>query len=264
MLTIFLLLTLFIFFYTVTGGEMPEVNLSQVRSYVSRFAIPSGSAAGVFILSSIVFGTPLAGLAWGFLGWFLPQWIQHALQAGKQARLRAMAKDFIVSSAGLFSAGQVTPEVISTMAGRFPDPFGAELNEMLVRRKANPHAFFPKMFDSLGEKYEFSEFKATAAILAASERAGGPRAAAGGLKRFGLALRQRDRLYTERQKSLIEVKIAGIVVILLLVAGLLLDVTSFRNMFMEPSGKVVLGISSAITVGLIFMTKKISQSSDLV
>lgn len=264
MLTIFLLLTLFILSYTITGGELPEIDPGRIRNCVSRYAIPSGSAAGVFFLSSVIFGTPLAGLAWGFLGWFLPQWVRQTLRAGRQARLRALAKDFVTSSAGLFSAGQVTPEVISTTAGRFPDPLGTELKEMLARRKTNPHASFPRMFESVAERYELSEFKAMAAILAASERAGGPRAAAGGLKRLGLALRQRDRLYTERQKSLVEVKIAGIVVILLLAAGLLLDVTSFRSMFAEPSGKVVLGISSAITVGLIFMAKKISQSPDLV
>ena len=263
MFTVLLLLTLSVLFYTIAGGELPNINFDKIKSNVIRFAIPLSSAAGVFFLSSVILGTPLAGISWGFLGWFLTQWILQALGTRRKNRLRALAKDFVTTSAGLFSAGQVTPEVISTMAGRFPEPLGTDLKEILARRKTNPHASFSRMFEELGEKYQLSEFKAMAAILDASERAGGPRAAASGLKRLGLALRQRDRLYTERQKSLVEVKIAGIVVILLLIAGLLLDVTSFRSMFVEPSGKVVLGISSAITVGLIFMTRKISQSPDL-
>ena len=134
---------------------------------------------------------------------------------------------------------------------------------MLTKRRTSSYANFPEMFESLGEKYNLSEFKAVSAITASSERAGGPRAAAAGLKRLGQALRERDRRITERKKSLIEVQIASVVVIALLIGGLLLDITSFRDLFAESSGKMVLGVSSAITVGLIFMAKKIGQSTDL-
>mgnify|MGYP000846993738 CR=1 FL=1 len=263
MFVLFLLLTLFVLFYVIAGGTLPEVDLDQAKNNIAYLLVPLGSGIGIFLLAWFFLKTPLAGLPWGVLGWFLPQWIYEIFQSNRRNKLKATAKDFVTSSAGLFSAGQVTPKVISTIAERSSEPIRTELKEMLAQSKTNPLVSFSRMFKNIGRKYGLSEFDAVAEILAASQRAGGPRAAAGGLKRLGLALRQRDRLLTERKKALIEVKIAGIVVIALLVAGLLLDITMFRDMFMQSSGKVVLGVSSVIIVGLIFMTKKTSQSSDL-
>jgi len=263
MLVITLLAVLFILFYALTGGPLPEISLDRIKNISLSFVLPAGCAAGVFILSTFIFGTPLAGLPWSITGWFLPLWIQRYIQAKRQSRLRALARDFITSSAGLYSAGQVTQEVIAATAERFPEPLGADFRDMLAQRRTNPYVSTKKMFEDMGNKYELPEFRAVAEILAASERAGGPQAAARGLKRLGRALRQRDRLISERQKALLEVKIAATVVISILLGGLLLDVTALREMFSQPAGKVVLGLSSGVVVGLIFMTKKITQSPDL-
>ncbi|OPX94467.1 MAG: hypothetical protein A4E53_00066 [Pelotomaculum sp. PtaB.Bin104] len=265
MLLIIILLAavLFLFFYTLTGGPLPEINLDRIKDISLSFVLPAGCAVGTFILSTFIFGTPLAGLPWSIMGWFLPLWIQQSVQAKRQSRIRALALDFITSSAGLYSAGQVTPEVIATTANRFPEPLATDFRDMLAQRRTNPFASTKKMFEEMGDKYGLPEFKAFAEILAASEHAGGPQAAARGLKRLGRALRQRDRLIGERQKALVEVKIAATVVIFILLGGLLLDVTALLEMFSQPAGKVVLGLSSGIVVGLIFMTKKITQSPDL-
>jgi tight adherence protein B len=260
-LTVLLLLTVFLIFYVVTGGSLPEAD--TFRRLLLRFGLPAASAAGCFALTAALFQSLLAGLFWGLLGWFLPNWIEGLIQTKKQARHRAQAGDFITSAAGLYSAGQVTPEVVRTTAERFSEPFGTEFREMLARRELNPNASFPGMFHSLAEKYGLSELKAVSAIISASERAGGPAAAGRGLKRLGQALRMRDRLLTERAKSLVEVKIAGYVVIALLLAGLLADATVWREYFTGGAGGVVSGLASGVIVGLIFMVRKISRSDDL-
>lgn len=261
MLTVILLISIFFVFYLVTGGTLPEV--VTFRSIILRFGLPAACAAGCLTLSTALFQSPLSGFFWGFLGWFMPGWAIGMVQGQKHAQHRAKARDFVSSAAGLYAAGQVTPEVIRTTADRLPEPFRTEFKEMLARRELNPKAGLPRMFYSLGEKYRLQEFKAVSAIISASERVGGPTAAGKGLKRLGQALRLRDRLMTERAKSLIEVKIAGYVVIFLLILGLLADAVVWREYFAGGTGRVVYGLASGVIVGLIFMVRKISRSDDL-
>lgn len=261
MLTLLLLAFLFFLLYTLTGGPLPEQ--STVRSVAVHVAVPAACVAGCFALAAALFQSLLAGLFWGLLGWFLPGWIAGLAQAKKHSRHRALAGDFITSASGLYSAGQVTPEVIRTTAERFPEPFGGEFREMLARRELNPDASFPRMFRLLADRYRIQEFMAVSAILSSSERAGGPAAAGKGLKRLGQALRLRDRLLTERAKSLVEVKIAGYVVIAILLAGLLADATVWREYFSGGAGRIVSGLASGVVVGLIFMVRIISRSDDL-
>lgn len=261
MLYVFILISLFMLVYAVIGGPLPD--LLKFKDKFLTYGTQVTSALVFFILTSIVLGTPFAGLFWGILGWFLPVWIYKALWDMKQSKLRAQSKDFITSSAGLYAANQVTPEVIQTTAERFPEPFASEFKEMLVKRQTNQSESFPKMFRDLAEKYGLSELRAVAAILAASESAGGPRSAAAGLKRLGGALRDNERRLAERKKRLIEVKIASTVIVLILIVGLIFDITVFRGMFTENSGKIDLGLASMVIVGLIIMYKKIVQSPDL-
>lgn len=261
MLSFFLLLSLFLVFYIIIGGPLPEVD--PLRRIFIRLGLPLAGAAGFFFLTALVFQSLLAGLFWGILGWFIPGWVVVLVQASKHTRYRTNARDFVTSAAGLYSAGLVTPEVIRTTAERFPEPFGMEFKEMLARREFNSGASFPIMFKSLAEKYSLSEFRAVSAIISASERAGGPSAAGKGLKRLGQALRLRDRLNTERAKTLIQVKIAGYVVIAFLIVGLLAGVTVWREYFSGDAGRTVYGLASGVIVGLIFMVKKISRSDDL-
>ena len=261
MILLALFAVIFVVLYALFGGPLPEV--PAVRNVFLRFGLALAGGIGCFFLAALLFGSPLAGLAWGVLGWFLPAWVIGAIDSRRLARHHALARDFVTAAAGLYAAGQVTPEVIRTTGDRFAEPFGTEFREMLAQRELNPRFSFPKAFERLAEKYRLPEFRATAAIIAASETAGGPQAAGKGLARLGQALRQRDRLLAERQKSLVEVKIAGYVVIAILLAGLLADATAFRGYFADGAGKVAAGVGSGIAVGLIFMVRKISQSKDL-
>ncbi|NSW82737.1 MAG: type II secretion system F family protein [Syntrophothermus sp.] len=255
-----LLLSLFALFYILTGGSLPEQE--TLRECWKKYGLPMISAVAVFLLTTFITKTPLAGLAWGILGWFLPGWILKHIKQHKQEQYRSSIRDFIVSAAGLYAAGLVTPDVINTAKGRMKEPLATEYDLMLTKRNLTG-ATFPRMFEELYQKYNLSEFRAISAIIAASERAGGPQAAARGFKRLGQALRQKERLKTERTKSLMEVQIAAVVVIVLLLAGLVVDITVWRDMFATPGGRIVLGLASWLIVGLIFMAQKVGGSEDL-
>lgn len=254
-----LFLSLFSLFYTLISGESPAGNLVL---YCLDHGIRVATAAGLLVVGSLLFKTPIAGFFWGLLGWHLPAWIGNYGEQKKHARLRAMVSDFVAAAAGLYAVGQTTPEVVKNAAERFPEPLATDFKGMMAARKLNPLASFPKMLEAIGERRNLPEFKAVAAIVAASERAGGPKAAARGLKRLGRALRQRDRLLAERAKATLEPRIAAYVTISILLLGLMLDATVFRSLF-EGGGRLVLAAASGLVVGLVFMVRKLFGQEDL-
>lgn len=260
MLTLLLLISLFLLFFCLAAGELPDA--FTIKGILLRYALPGAGAALFFLLFLALLGTPIAAVFWAVLGWFVPGWIAGAVMGRRKARLRSLAKDFVTSASGLYAVGQMNSEVVRVMAERFPEPFASEFKKMIAVWNGNSRASFPKMFKNMAEKYDLPEFKAVSTILASSEMAGGPIAASKGLKRLGRALRQRDRMLTERAKATLEPKLAAVVTILILSAGLVLDGTVFRSMF-EGIGKIVMVVSSALLVGLVFMLSKITKSEDL-
>lgn len=261
MLTLGLFVSFFLLFYSLIIGEFPEIE--TLKELWMRFGLPAIGALAMFLLGTFLTKTSLAGIFWGILGWLLPVWIIDGLNDSRHFKYQQMVKNMIVTSAGMYSAGQLTSEVIRTVALRMPEPFSGELQEMVGRRKLDPHASVPKMLIALSSKYGLPELRAMAAVIATSERAGGPVAAARGLKRLGRALRMRDRLAYERQKANMEPRIAAIVVIGLLGIGLLLDLFLWHDLFMDGAGKILLALSSALIVGMTVMAFKVTRSKDL-
>ena len=190
-MVILLALSLFLLFYFLFLGDVEAAKVESVKNWLKRFTLPVVFAVAAFLLGSIVCRTPLAGVIWAVMFWFVPDWVGGFLAARRKSALRSGVKNFIAAAASLYAAGQVTPEVIKIASQRFPEPLRGDFNIMLGRRNTDSRASFPGMFEELSVKYGLHEFRALAAIVAASEKAGGPRAAAEGLKQLSTALRSR-------------------------------------------------------------------------
>lgn len=260
MLTLLLWASLALLLYALMIGEFPETD--SVKAVLTRYGLATVSAVAFFFGAFFLFGTPIAGVVWVVFGWMLPTWVAQSVSEKRHARLKGLARDFVTSAAGLYAVGQMTPDVVRVMAQRFPEPIGEEFRRMIGVYNMNSSASFPRMFEEMARKYGLLEFSAVANILAAGEQAGGPVAVSKGLKRLGQALRQRDHLATERQKAIMEPKIAAIVVIIILLSGLLVDATVFRDLF-AGTGSLVLVGGSALVVGIIFLFQRINRSNDL-
>lgn len=252
MLSIALFLSLLLLFYFLTGGEVPEK--AGLKKVARDRLLPGASAAVFLLLGSVMCRTSLGGIPWAVLGWYLPGWVAGFVEERRRARLRELAKSFVVSAAGMFAAGQTTAEVVKVMADRMPEPYAAEFQDMLGQRELADKPY-SKSFGNLAKKYGMPEFEAVAAVLAAADRAGGPNAAAKGLKRLGAALQQRDRLLSERRKETFEPKVAALVVITMLLAGFLGGIL-FWPQYFEGGGRLVLAVASTIIVGMVFLAVK--------
>jgi tight adherence protein B len=264
-MVILLALSLFLLFYFLFLKDAGAGKIeSGIKSWFKRFALPTVFAVAAFLLGTLVCRTPLAGVIWAVLFWFVPDWAGGFIAERRKSALRGGVKNFIAAAASLYAAGQVTPEVIRIASQRFPEPLRGDFNIMLGRRNTDSRASFPGMFEELSEKYGLPEFKALAAIVAASERAGGPRAAAEGLKQLSAALRSRDRLLHERRKETLEPVIAAGVAIILISLGFLLDVTLLsRLVFSAPGGKIALSIVSLLILIMFLAIMKGVTSQDL-
>jgi tight adherence protein B len=263
LLVILLFLCLFLLFCFLFLVDV-EQDATGIKGWFRRLTLPTASAGAAFLLGLSICRTPLAGVIWAVGGWLVPGWAINFAAERKKAVIRGDTKNFITAAAGLYAAGQVTPEVIRTAMSRFPEPLLGEFQVMLGRHNTDRKASFPSMFDSLAAKYELPEFKALAAIVAASERAGGPKAAAEGLKQLAVALRARDRRQQERRRSTLEPLIAAGVVILLTSLGFLIDVTLLAHYyFSHPAGRIVLSGASLLILAMVLLVLHAVNPKDL-
>lgn len=253
---------LFALCYLLISRESDR-EISSVGEWIKHLSLPVISAGVAFLAGSLVCRTPLGGIIWGVGAWFVPGSVATWLSERKKASLRNHAKSFIATASGLYAAGQVTPEVIKTSSARFPEPLAGEFHVMQARRNTDSKASFPVMFERLAAKYDLPEFKAVASIVAASERAGGPRAAAEGLKQLSLALRSRDRRIKERRKETMEPLIAAGFAIVIIIAGFVADVTVLSHYYDSAAGKILLSAMSALIVVMVAVVLKAVDLRDL-
>jgi tight adherence protein B len=259
-LVLLLFLTLMSFFYFLTG---PPPRFNKAIPKIKDLALPIAGTIAFFFFGKIVFGSSLAGMFWAGLGWYLPPRIIEWLNNKRKKKLHNMAKSFIMTAAASYSTGQTTSEVLRFCASQFPEPFAGEFKNMLAVRNLNEKSSYHDQFRYMAQKYGLQEFNAVAAVIQAAENSGGTKTAAKGLKRLGQALRNRDRLLQERRKDNYEPMLAAIIVLAILGAGLILDVTVLRHLFEESAGKIVLAISSGLYVAMVMVTIATASSKDI-
>lgn len=260
MLELLLLASLFLLFYSLKVGEFPEIK--TVKEFIIHIGIPFLSATVVFFITTVFLLSPISGALFAVLGWQFPGWIKDSAKYKRLKKHREHAKNFVTSAGGLYGAGLVTPEVIRTLATRFPDPFALEFQSMVARRDLDPTTSIPKMLNEIADKYNLSELRAQAAVIAAADNAGGPPAAARGSKRLGKALRLRDELIQQRVEATYDPKIASMAVLYILGIGLLLDATVWREYF-KDGGQLVMAFSSLLFVGITLMARRAVKVDDI-
>ena len=258
----FLFLSLFLLFLLLFVSDAPAA-LDRAGDRFSRFTVPALAAVAAFFLGTLLCRTPLAGIVWGVMGWLIPGWAGLAVAESRRSALRGDAKAFIAAASGLYASGQVTPDVVKAAAKMFPDPLAGDFQAMIGRRSADKNASFPNMFEGLAAKYDLPEFKALASIIGASEHAGGPKAAAAGLRELAASLRSRDRRLAERRKETLQPLIAAGVGIILILIGFVLDVTSLSRYYAGFAGEIVLSGASLLLLIAALAAAKAVLSKDL-
>jgi len=261
LLAVLLMLTIFTLLYFLITGELPAQERVKPKK-IAEHAIPLAIAAVFFTGGSLVFMSPLSGFLSAVLGWLLVAWLKDYLNKREYRKIKEGSRDFISSATALLRSGLAMPEVINKTAAQLKPPLSEDFQAMYARYEM-AGSKFPKMFKDLAAKYGVQEFDAISSIVSATEYSGGGQAAAKGFARLGSALRKRDKLLAERAKETMEPMIAAWVVIVMMLAGIVVDVTFLRDMFQDAAAKLVLSAALALTLLMLVMARKLGQSKDL-
>ena len=233
------------------------------KNRLLRLSLPVVSAVAAFLLGMLTCRTPLAGIIWAVIGWLVPGWVSQFRTERKLAALRRDVKSFIAAASGMYASGQVTPDVVRMASKIFPDPLATDFQEMTGRHNTDRRASFTSMFEELAVKYGIPEFQAIASIIGASERAGGSKATAEGLKEIALSLRARDRRLSERRKETMQPMLAAGVVFVLILSGFVLDITVLSGYFAGSAGKILLSVTSLLVLIMLLIISKAVSPKDL-
>ncbi|MDA8337161.1 MAG: hypothetical protein M0Z41_19600 [Peptococcaceae bacterium] len=255
-MTIVLLLALWGLFFFALAGELPD--LDGVRAWLGAAGLPLVSSTAGFMLGTVVFLSPLAGIPVGALAWRVTVF----LAAARRARLRRLAakqaRDFVGAAAGMFAAGKTAAEVLEEAAGQIGEPLGSDLLVCLARTRGAREPL-PKLLEELAACWDLSELRGMADIVRFGSDTGGRRAIGRGLVRLGDALRRRDHLLAERARGVAEPALAAWLAVAIGGAGLMVDATAVRGVFAASlAGRVDLALGVGVTVGLVFIVLRLS------
>lgn len=244
-LYVLLFIALFYLFRGLFGYEYPEI--ASVKNIAIKFGLPITSALVMFVIMTPFLMSPLNGAIMAIIGWLLPKIIQENRRFKRLKENRKHAQNLTTTAAGLFGGGMVTSKAFQYLAERYPEPFGSEFKAMNTRKRLDASISYPDMLEEIADKYSLPEIRAKAKIIAAADKSGGTSSTARGLQRLGKALRLRNELIQERIEGTKEPKIATMLTLSIIGAGILLDATYLREYFSD-GGPMVLSFSSFLFV----------------
>lgn len=261
-LFLYLLLGVFVLFlfHGLLGGEYPEI--STFNKLVLKVGLPFTAAFLTFLIATPVFMSPVAGVIMAVLGWVLPRWFQENIRFRRLKENRKHAQNLATTAGGLFGGGMVTAHAFNYLGQRYPDPFGSEFKIMNTRKSLDPNISYPMMLVEMAEKYDLPEIRAKAKIIEAADKSGGSASTARGLKRLAKAIRLRNELIQDRIEGTKEPKIATQLSLLIIGGGLLLDITVFRQYFVN-GGQLAVSLGCLFLVGIALAGRKATQIDDI-
>lgn len=254
-LAFLLFLFVFVFLFVILYRDLEISNNLEVL-------LPLIIAVASFFVGSYLFMFPLSGALAGFWGWKIYKFVLHKKKQHLKNTIIKQCQDLIAMAAGMFGSGKNTDDVIRAAAENIANRLGADLERMIDQRDFAKKQY-PELFKELEKKYEVPEFGAIAAILELG-RTGGPAAISNGFSRLSGAIRRKNRIAAERAKAMSEpTMVAGITMGLLLL-GLLVDITLFRDIFAgSVLARVTLFMGMLIITGMMYLIKVISNNADL-
>lgn len=255
-MTYVLFVSIAVLFLAIFIGEIPDLN--DAKDWFMDLGLPVTVAFGCFILGSYVLLSPLGGIFAGIFGWMMTKHILSASEHKQRLMIERYAMDFVTSSAGMFASGKTIGDVLREVGNQLPEPLSRDF-QVLADRYDRSSSFETVLsgFRDMSNRYGVDEFNAVSKILGAGLDVGGRESMSRGLFRLGDALRRRQKMISERAKSISELTIVLWLSIGLLGLVTLMDVTVARSVFETGFGRIDLGLGSGIMVLLLYMTLRL-------
>jgi tight adherence protein B len=230
---------------------------ADLKLRVAEFlVITAMSMVGCFLLARLIFGTPLLGLVFGVVGFFLPR-----LYVGIRRRRRLTAfndqlGDTITLLANSLRSGFSIVQSMETVAQQLPDPIAAEFHRVTQEIGLGLH--YEQALDNMLRRVPSDDLDLLITAINIQGKVGGNLAEI--LDTIGHTIRERVRIKGEIRVLTAQQMISGYILTALpVVLGLvlyLINKTYIGRMFGDPCGWIMMGVAAVmITIGFLIIRK---------
>jgi len=230
---------------------------ADVKLRVSEFMVLSViSVLGFFAIAQIIFGTPLLGLVFGIIGFFVPR-IYLSIRKGK--RLNAFNDqlgDTITLLANSLRSGYTIVQSMKTVAEQLPDPMASEFHRVTQEIALGLH--YEEALNNMLRRMPSDDLDLLITAVNIQGRVGGNLAEI--LDTIGHTIRERVRIKGEIRVLTAQQMISGYVLTGLPIAlGLVLygiNKSYMGRMFTDPCGWIMIGVAlMMIVIGFLVIRK---------
>ncbi len=252
--------SLFLLFYSVFVGRFPEKE--SIKDWWLRKGFSFLSAAVFFFLGNFLYFSPLSGFFCSIFGWYAPRIYMEARERKQREKNREAVMDFISVASSMYGSNATTPKVMEECAKRLPDPFASEFDNITsVIEYGSYERSVPDLLVNVADRHKLPELKAAAQIIKRASTSGGAKAASEGLMNLSEAISKVNERRKERMKSTYDSLFAAKFVLYVLLLGLFLNATVFREI--NQQNPLVIGLGCGLVVGYYFLIQRIGRSDDI-
>jgi tight adherence protein B len=225
---------------------------ADIKLRVAEFIVLTmASVAFFFLLARLIFGSPLFGLLFGIIGFFVPRIYVNIRKSRRIAAFNDQLGDTITLLANSLRSGYTIVQSMNTVAEQLPDPIASEFRRVTQEIALGLH--YEEALNNMLRRVPSDDLDLMITAVNIQGKVGGNLAEI--LDTIGHTIRERVRIKGEIRVLTAQQMISGYILTALPVAlGLILyliNKTYMGRMFTEPCGWIMIG-ASVLMIGIGF------------
>lgn len=209
------------------------------------------SIVGFFLLGRILFGSPLFGLLFGIIGFFVPRIYVNMRKSRRIHAFNDQLGDTITLLANSLRSGYTIVQSMNTVAEQLPDPIAAEFRRVTQEIGLGLH--YEEALNNMLRRVPSDDLDLMITAINIQGKVGGNLAEI--LDTIGHTIRERVRIKGEIRVLTAQQMISGYILTgLPVILGLILyliNKTYIGRMFVDPCGWIMIGVS-VVMIGVGF------------
>lgn len=215
------------------------------------------SVFGFFVLARLIFGSPLLGLVFGLIGFFVPRIYVNIRRRRRLNAFNDQLGDTITLLANSLRSGFSIVQSMETVAQQLPDPIATEFHRVTQEIGLGLH--YEQALDNMLRRVPSDDLDLLITAINIQGKVGGNLAEI--LDTIGHTIRERVRIKGEIRVLTAQQMISGYILTgLPVVLGLvlyLINKTYIGRMFGDPCGWIMLGVAAIMITGGFLIIRKI-------
>jgi tight adherence protein B len=231
---------------------------ADLKLRTTEFFMINGLAVVVaFLLGNLLFGTPLLGLVFGVVGFFIPRIYVRIRQNRRLNTFNDQLGDTITLLANSLRSGFSIVQSMETVSRQLPDPMATEFHRVTQEIALGLH--YEQALNNMLRRVPSEDLDLMITAINIQSKVGGNLAEI--LDTIGHTIRERVRIKGEIRVLTAQQMISGYILTALpIVLGLVLYLINkayISRMFSDPCGWIMLGLAAVMIFGGFMIIRKI-------